>query len=317
MKDWGITAQMHPAIGGLTRLEFLDLSNNNLEGELNFFISNPYISKIDISNNNLYGDLDIFGQNPFENCSYIRASGNVIRGSIPSSFLKCSLVDLSRNQLSGLIPSGPEPSAVTRLYLDHNKLDGEIPAQLTDLIELDCSDNRLTGIPDTFFQNNKGLIKLNLSGNQLSGALSTNVKYLVNAEVINFSHNSFTSNLPREIAVPKLTNIDVSNNHFSGEFPSELDTLETLDFCNAKHNDFSCPYAVTKSACVKDKCSNKEWRVIVYSVIGSVVVVLGVVGIFICMIKGRKGSTKDEAKYLLDDQKPEEPRESGENVHNA
>ncbi|CAN1268590.1 Leucine-rich repeat protein 1 [Linum perenne] len=67
---------------------------------------------------------------------------------------------------------------VTRLSLEDNKLNGEIPAELgnlKNLIALDLYNNRLNGSIPTELGNLKNLVALDLFNNSLSGSIPSSL----------------------------------------------------------------------------------------------------------------------------------------------
>lgn len=130
------------AIGGLTKLNDLSLSENNFSGEL---VYNETIGlmgelyELDLSNAGLSGKLPDFAQNP-----------------------KIKVVDLSNNNFSGSIPwtffSSIDPERFTYGEFVSNNIVGEIPASpmIQSIInKLYLQDNQITSIaPDLCFNEN-------------------------------------------------------------------------------------------------------------------------------------------------------------------
>ncbi|KAL8466981.1 hypothetical protein ACS0TY_035890 [Phlomoides rotata] len=88
---------------------------------------------------------------------------------------------------------------VTNINLSKNKLSGDIPEELTSLVELrslNLSQNRLTGsIPDSI-GDMKQLESLDLSINSLSGQIPNSFKLLSFLNYLNLSNNILTGRIP-------------------------------------------------------------------------------------------------------------------------
>ncbi|KAF4384993.1 hypothetical protein F8388_010591 [Cannabis sativa] len=99
------------------------------------------------------------------------------------------------------------------INLSSNRLDGEVPMELTDLVEL---------------------AQLNLSRNNLSGAIPLNIGSLNKLESLDLSHNNFVGEIPIGLAkIFSLAYLDLSYNHLSG-----LCGLPLLIKCPGNHPIF-------------------------------------------------------------------------------
>lgn len=159
----------------LTSLNQLDLSFNRLSGSIPASLGDlPTLYSIDISRNHLTG---LLPPSLFQSSSqgpYLRLSHNNLTGEIPPAFGKVGFIqiDLSRNQFTGdasvlLGRSKPAqqidlsrnqfafdltniefPEGLDSVDLNHNKIYGSIPAQITKVGNLqffNVSYNRLCG----------------------------------------------------------------------------------------------------------------------------------------------------------------------------
>lgn len=104
-------------------------------------------------------------------------------------------------------------------------------------VVLDLSGQGLSKAP-TYIFDRDDLEELNLSNNNLTGALQAEVRHLINLKVLNLSNNQFTG-VPAEIGQLKnLEILDLSNNNLTG-LPYELGNLSNLKVLNLKGNNYS------------------------------------------------------------------------------
>ncbi|XP_060973606.1 receptor-like protein EIX2 [Cannabis sativa] len=100
--------------------------------------------------------------------------------------------------------------------LSSNKLIGEIPMELTNLV---------------------GLVQLNLSWNSLKGNIPLNIGNLSKLEALDFSHNNFSGQIPIGLAkMSSLAYLDLSYNHLSGTIPTSTQ-LQSFNASSYVGND--------------------------------------------------------------------------------
>jgi Leucine-rich repeat (LRR) protein len=82
------------------------------------------------------------------------------------------------------------------------------------------------------------LRELNLSNNSLTGALPAEIRHLSNLEVLNISNNKMTG-LPAEIGqLSKLRILNAANNQLTG-IPHEIGNLQNLELLDLSGNSIS------------------------------------------------------------------------------
>lgn len=102
---------------------------------------------------------------------------------------------------------------------------------------LDLSGQQLTKVPEYVF-GQKNLEELNVSNNQLTGAIQAQIRQLQNLKVLNASNNRMTG-VPAEIGqLENLQVLDLSNNQLTG-LPHELGNLKNLKILNISGNNYS------------------------------------------------------------------------------
>jgi Leucine-rich repeat (LRR) protein len=103
---------------------------------------------------------------------------NNLIGSLPSTWYLRNLyyLDLGNNQITGSVPSEwtGQMGLLRILYLDRNRLTGQLPARLGDigngrLILLSIHSNALTGTFPTFYNYTKKLIVVEIENNGFTG----------------------------------------------------------------------------------------------------------------------------------------------------
>ena len=217
-----------PSFQSLTNLINLDLSYNELTGSIPNFDSLGNLTYLDCSSNQLTGNIP-----SFENLTevrYLYLSDNELTGNIPSfeNLINLIILNFSYNQLSGEIPSFENSTNLKNLYFISNQLTGNTPsfANLINLERIELTNNQLTGeIPD--FENLINLKRLYLAHNQLTGEIPS-FENLVNLEVLHFSNNQLDGTIPNFQNLTNLVSIFLQNNQLTGEIPN-FQNLEFLD----------------------------------------------------------------------------------------
>ncbi|PLX25964.1 hypothetical protein C0580_00930 [Candidatus Parcubacteria bacterium] len=102
---------------------------------------------------------------------------------------------------------------------------------------LDLSNQGLTQIPNSVFDKTS-LEELNVSNNQLTGAIQAEIRHLQNLRVLNASDNQMTG-VPAEIGqLEKLEILNLANNQLTG-LPHELGNLKNLKTLYIFGNNYS------------------------------------------------------------------------------
>lgn len=102
---------------------------------------------------------------------------------------------------------------------------------------LDMSGNGLTKVPGSVFDE-KDVVHLNLSNNNLVGSLQAEVRFLVNLRTLDLSDNNFTG-VPAEIGqLSKLEVLDLSNNPLTG-LPYEIGNLKNLKVLDLRGTQYA------------------------------------------------------------------------------
>ncbi|XP_062080031.1 receptor-like protein EIX2 [Humulus lupulus] len=201
------------SIGSLTNIQFLQLGNNNFSGALPSTLENcTNLRALDFGWNSLEGTIPPWigtkiGVNfttmvhsvytgtkigvSFTIMVHSVYTGTKIESPSLSSKIIWKGVEYKYQSILGLL----------RLVdLSSNKLTGEIPAELTGLVEL---------------------TQLNLSRNELSGDIPENIGNLGKLDSLDLSHNKLSGKIPKSLAeLSPLDHLDLSNNQLSGKIPT-------------------------------------------------------------------------------------------------
>ncbi|MDE2751458.1 MAG: leucine-rich repeat domain-containing protein, partial [Gemmatimonadota bacterium] len=240
-----LSGEIPSELGALTSLKRLDLSNNYLSGEIpSESGALTSLEELDLNNNNLSGEIPAeLGALASLGC--LGLGNNGLSGEIPAELgelTSLDALDLSINRLSGEIPRELVGLRVVWLDLSGNRLTGAVPSELDSILAehpyyVDLSDNRLSGrIPPELgelrFDDLPGV--LDLSGNDLSGPIPPELGNLVAWE-LDLSDNLLDGTLPPELGnLHALWRLDLGDNLLAGPLPLSLTALDlsTLRYQN-------------------------------------------------------------------------------------
>ncbi|XP_014498856.2 receptor kinase-like protein Xa21 [Vigna radiata var. radiata] len=205
---------------------------------------------------------------------YLDLSFNMFKSSsifywLFNSSTNLRTLNIVDNVLEGPIPDGfgKVMNYLEVLYLDGNKLQGEIPSffgNVCTLQTLYLSHNKLSGEISNFFQNsswcNRHVFQsLSLHYNNITGRLPMSIGLLSELENLSLDGNflegdvteshlsnfsKLRNNLRGEIpcgigSLRSLDSLDLSRNHFIGKIPSSLAAIDGLGKLDLLHNSLS------------------------------------------------------------------------------
>ncbi|MBA0716319.1 hypothetical protein Golax_015158, partial [Gossypium laxum] len=118
------------------RLQLLDLSSNNIEGQIPQWMSKVSVETLlflDLSNNSLIGFDDFPLVLPWSKLKYLKLDSNILRGSLPVPPLSTVFYSISNNSLNGEIPQLLcNLSSLSILDFSYNNMSGGIPVCLSN-----------------------------------------------------------------------------------------------------------------------------------------------------------------------------------------
>ncbi|KAM7499937.1 hypothetical protein LguiA_024351 [Lonicera macranthoides] len=215
------------AFGSMVSLENLYLGDCELDGELPNSLKNlSRLKSLDLSLNDLSGQVYEFFQ------TWAANGKNSLE-----------ILDLSFNQLSGLLPDITKLPSLRQLKLAYNHLNGSFPetfCQISRLVCLDLSHNQMTGsLPDpTLFPS---LIELYLDNNHFDTISKDYLSNLPKLKVLDLSFNSLTWEFSTDLAPPfQLDIIRLANCNLGTHFPKWIQSQNNffeLDISGAGISD--------------------------------------------------------------------------------
>ena len=132
---------------------------------------------------------------------------------------------------------------VTEIYLIGNGLDGEIPAELGNLTELEglyLARNELSGSIPSELGSLSSLNTLMLFNNELTGTIPYQLGNLDSLEVMHLSNNQLSGRIPTALGnLENLRRLHLTVNDLEGRIPSELGDLSNLRQLSIASNDLT------------------------------------------------------------------------------
>nr|XP_043615765.1 receptor-like protein EIX2 [Erigeron canadensis] len=236
-----VTCTIPNSIGRLSFLRSLDLNENQICGSIPYSIGQLTSLKVlHLSVNRISGRLpDSIGH--LSSLEVLRLSSNIFSGSLPDSIGRLSsleMLDLSNNRLNGSLPHGiGQLSKLGYLDFSNNSLNGVVTedhfTELVALKHLSGTGSNITLRPRLAtwippFQLNY----LYLSSWVLGPQFPLWLQLQRNLLELDISNTRISSPIPASFwrLLPKLTFLDISQNHISGTFSSNIPaTLQILD----------------------------------------------------------------------------------------
>ncbi|KAJ9540183.1 hypothetical protein OSB04_026689 [Centaurea solstitialis] len=241
-------------------LNILNFQNNNLTGEFPRSLANlSMLESLTMRNNKLSGELPVNLMNS-QRLQIMDLSENEFTGGIPipigGQVTSLKVLSLHSNKLNGEIPYEIcRLDSIQILILANNNLSGEIPNCFHNfsLMTGKTNPNQIVDLAGEEFRGTAWLVMkgrvngyssilglvtlLDLAGNDLSGAIPSEITRLVELRYLNISGNRLTGRIPEEIGDMKLLeSLDLSLNRLDGMVPLSMSRLNYLNYLNLSYN---------------------------------------------------------------------------------
>nr|GME19980.1 LRR receptor-like serine/threonine-protein kinase GSO1 [Ipomoea batatas] len=281
-----------PCFSNLTSLKLIDLSTNQFKGEISFILpsltsleyirlgSNDFEGKFSLSllaNNSKIKLVEILDNDKIEvetedsnwipkfqlevlalpGCNLNKKSWKVPTFLEYQSMLK--LLDLSHNNLRGGIPNWiiTNNSELQILNLRNNNLEGKLLHFNTSILEMDVSDNQISGkLQENMDMTLPQILYLNVSANDIEGIVPSSICNMSQLVYMDLSNNQFNREIPKEMVSGCLSNLVIlklSANRFHGKIFSSYFNMTGLEVLHLEDNKFTGPIsnAISRSQALK------------------------------------------------------------------
>jgi Leucine-rich repeat (LRR) protein len=231
-------------LGHLGKLEYLALNHNAVKGSIPAQLEKlSILSYLALHYNVMTGVLPSW-LGSFSNLEVLGLGNNKFSGPIPSEWKQLSnlvTLGLDDNSLDGSLSFLQGMTSIHSLFLDNNFFQDQLNSIqwgfMTNLEELDFSDNSLSGtIPSELLSLSKLRI-LDLGTNSITGKLP-DFDIMPTLNFISLQANKLNGTIPKSMGLlASVTHLDLSGNNFVGQIPHELSSLVTLQYLSLSNNN--------------------------------------------------------------------------------
>ncbi|XP_055962030.1 receptor-like protein EIX2 isoform X2 [Mercurialis annua] len=221
LSDNNFRGKFPASIGTLSIVEFLDIHNNSMSGEIPLSIQKwSYLHILDLRDNQFTGDISTWmtGEQ-LHQLVILNLRQNKFHGQGSQKWIHSWDMGALRVITSSAVMSKGRTmeydsilTYVRSFDLSNNKLSGEIPEEITSLVQLQS---------------------LNLSHNLLNGRIPDDVGAMKSLQSLDFSQNLLIGEIPQSMSsLSSLSHLNLSYNKLSGRIPesTQLGSLEASSF---------------------------------------------------------------------------------------
>ncbi|XP_072058336.1 receptor-like protein EIX2 isoform X2 [Arachis hypogaea] len=263
ISDNALSGEIPNCLMNWTSLLQVDLRNNNLTGKIPHSIGSlSRLIFLSLEKNKLFEEIPL-SLKDCKNLQYLILGGNAFSGTIPSWInQRIKILQLGSNQFSGNIPIEVcQFFSLKILDLSNNKLSGSIPNclhNMTSMISPYASMDVLKILIPTKYSKRgfsfvyfrvvtkymvldfvHPICLVDLSSNDLSGTIPSELFMLTGLRSLNLSHNQLMGSISQHFSnLTLLESLDLSNNLFSGQIPQSMSGMSFLGALNLSCNNF-------------------------------------------------------------------------------
>ncbi|KAL6908214.1 hypothetical protein ACP4OV_002384 [Aristida adscensionis] len=245
-----LSGTVPPNLYNVTSLNYLGLGVNSLIGripsDIGYTLSN--IQTLVLEGNQFKGQLPVSLVHA-SNLEALDLRDNMFTGVVPSYFSLPNLIelDLGANQLETVdwssLSSTTSSCQLQTIYLDHNRLHGELPNSIgnlpSSLQQLFLTENKFSGVVPPEIGNLTNLTVLQLEGNTFSGGIPDTFGNLGNLFVLSLARNTLSGAIPQSVGnLERLSELYLQENHLTGSIPPSLAGCNSLVMLNLSYNGF-------------------------------------------------------------------------------
>ncbi|XP_075657303.1 receptor-like protein 7 [Castanea sativa] len=233
----------------LPKFSSLSMSSCNLTEFPDFLKAQNELQRLDLSNNNIEGNIPKWFWNVGEETlQYLNLSYNLLskfeQPLVVLPWKNMYLLDLSSNMLQGSFPI--PPLSTNYFFVSKNNFTGSIPPMICKvhtLAVLDVSNNQLTGhIPHCLLNSSNSLLVLAMKNNHFQGNLPETFKNGCSLVTLDLNHNQIHGKIPRALVKCKMLEVlNLGNNKLNDTFPFWLESLPELRILVLRANRFHGP----------------------------------------------------------------------------